>query len=578
MKFINRISMVILTVAILSCNSTELDLLDSPNSVSPEKAGIDFIYNRIQLDFEDFYTATLFDVGEVSRMMVVVTGFTYNDVWSPTSFNGQWNDAYANIFPDVDALLTIADERGLDIHAGSAMIMKAYVMITLVDLFNNVPYSEALQGTDVISPNQDPGQAVYTAAENLLDDAIARLSGTVAAEPAVDIFYDGDADNWIKLANTLKMKIYLQTRLVDSNAGSKFQAIVQGGNFIDDPSEDFEFQYGTNRTNPNARHPLYNDAYETNDAVYQSNYYMWLLNGEKEDINGDDIQDPRLNFYFMRQVGTVDASNVNIFSCVLSDLPAILDENTEKPAHFTAVDPEMPYCILSTDGYYGRDHLNGSGIPPDGGIRTVWGIYPAGGAFDDGNPFFVQNSGTDGGLGAGIAPIMHSSFVYFMRAEMALMAGTGEDPKTMMLTGVEHSMEKVFNFSTPLIDGAKVVDTDINGNDVTLQQAFLDPYPGLQADYISKLGAVYDAAGDKLDVIMKEYMIALYGNPLELYNSIRRTSRPLNLAPKLDNTVSEQFTWSALYPADHVDLNANATQKSVTDKVFWDTTPGDAVR
>lgn len=46
----------------------------------------------------------------------------------------------------------------------------------------------------------------------------------------------------------------------------------------------------------------------------------------------------------------------------------------------------------------GRAHGDSDGIPPDGQIRTNWGVYPSGGLFDEDQETPVKNSGTDGGL------------------------------------------------------------------------------------------------------------------------------------------------------------------------------------
>ena len=81
--------------------------------------------------------------------------------------------------------------------------------MVLVDLFGDVPLSEAGLGAAVISPNSTPGTEVYTAAITLLDEAIAELAGTGADEPAFDNFYGGDADKWITFANTLKLRAAL---------------------------------------------------------------------------------------------------------------------------------------------------------------------------------------------------------------------------------------------------------------------------------------------------------------------------------------------------------------------------------
>ena len=180
------------------------------------------------------------------------------------------------------------------------------------------PTARALQGIDGnFSPNVDKGDQVYAAALALIDEATSQLSGSTAAKPANDLFYGGDPAKWISFANTLKLKAYLTTRLVDGSAKDKINGLLSG-DLIDDESEDFEFEYGTNRDNPNSRHPLYNDSYETTDGDYMSNYYMWLLWDEKE------IVDPRIRFYFYRQDLDLTDEDINIWECVYSNEPDLI--------------------------------------------------------------------------------------------------------------------------------------------------------------------------------------------------------------------------------------------------------------
>lgn len=74
------------------------------------------------------------------------------------------------------------------------------------------------------------------------------------------------------------MKIYLQTRLVDDAALSKFNAIVATGNYITDSSEDFQFQWGTNENQPDTRAPKYAFNYTpTGAGDYLSNWLMGTM-------------------------------------------------------------------------------------------------------------------------------------------------------------------------------------------------------------------------------------------------------------------------------------------------------------
>ncbi len=93
-----------------------------------------------------------------------------------------------------------------------------------------------------------------------------------------------------------------------------------------------------------------------------SNYYMWCLYKEK------NVVDPRIRYYFYRQTKDISKDP--------NELPCL---GVSKPAHYS---DDCVFCAVG-DGYWGRDHLDNSGIPPDNGLRTIYGLYPGGGKSDD---------------------------------------------------------------------------------------------------------------------------------------------------------------------------------------------------
>lgn len=563
MKFLNKLYILLVFVIGMSACSDLVELdeyLVNPNAVTAENAGLDFVFANIQLTFNNVVSNTVFATRGLVRHSDL-GAFTYQNAVGEATGNGLWFNAYSTLFPDIDVLLDLAAANGFDVHAGAAKIMKAYTMMALVDMFGDVPYSEAGQGTDVISPSIDSGASVYAAAEALLDEAIAQLAGTSAAGPSNDLFYGGDKAKWITLGNTLKLRLYNNTRLTDSSAGSKIAALVSAGDLIDEASEDFQFNYGNNRVNPNSRHPFYNNSYEATDGTYMNNYFMWAMCCEKA------IADPRTRMYFFRQVDDSNGQDLEVYSCHLSDLPGDL-----YPDHYEAIDPNLPYCVASPDGYYGRDHGNGSGIPPDGFIRTVFGLYPAGGQWDGSLYGSTQNLGEDGGLGQGITPIVLSSFVYLMRAEAALTAGTGEDARALLESGIRASISKVMSFES--LDAANISQV-VEGRDgpVNIRDLYWPSEDDVQA-YVDAVLENYDN-GDPLDAVAKEFLVATFGASGEMFNFYRRTGLPSNIQPGVDAQTmipgSEGFPRSLFYPAVFVNRNGNATQKSdLSTTVFWD--------
>ena len=103
--------------------------------------------------------------------------------------------------------------------------------------------------------------------------------------------------------------------------------------------------------------------------------------------------------------------------------------------------------------------------------------------------------------------------------------------------------------------------------------------------YVSTVLANYDAAttnAAKIDVIMKEYYIAAWGNGVEPYNNYRRTGSPNNMQPIKTTPNPGFFIRSFTYPSVYVNRNINApTQKTpgtAANKVFWDNNPDNFIK
>jgi len=88
--------------------------------------------------------------------------------------------------------------------------MKAYNFQTLVDLYGNVPYSQALQGTGASKPAYDDAKAIYDDLGTKMDSAIALLKVSASGTISGDIMFAGDADKWVKFANTVKLRLLLR--------------------------------------------------------------------------------------------------------------------------------------------------------------------------------------------------------------------------------------------------------------------------------------------------------------------------------------------------------------------------------
>lgn len=550
MKSIIKYLSALTLIFTMSCETTELDLLVDPTQPGPENLDADLTLNSIEVSFSDFFTQMTEPGAEAVRLEYMFDRYEVNFNSANANLQNGWSFAYATIFEDVKALLPVAQENGLFMHEGVARALKAYVMLTLVDFFGDVPYSEANLGNENLFPGLDSGADVYDAALAELDLAKAAFEAVEGGTqlPVTERFYDSDETAWIKLVNTLKLKAFLNLRLTDAGrATTEIAALLAEDNLISAPEDSFVWEFTT--ANDASKHQYYIEEYlAASTGEYITNYLMWTMAVEK------GIDDPRLRYYVYRQVDAFPADE--------ADLNNEIDcWNDPRPGSFAPIDAispvPLPFCSLFDrgDGYWGRDHANNDGIPPDNTKRSTFGVYPVGGNFDDDQATRISN--TDGLQGAGIWPIMTDSFVNFMRAEAALFLGTGDDARAMYEMGIRSSISYVQNF----LPNPDAFDNVPDESDVDA--------------YVAEALSLYDAAGsdtETMNVIGKEYWIALFGNGIESYNLLRRTGAPNNLQPTLLGTGN--FPRSFLYPNNSVNANSNIPQKGdLTVQVFWDNNP-----
>ena len=543
MKNLNKLSIflfLILGITFTSCETTDLDLLDDPNNVTLDKADLERYLVAIQLDFKSFVEVMGRNGAQLTRLEYMF-GRTYLANYTPENTNFEWGLAYQGMFSDIAGAELLATEQGANNHLAVMNILKAYTLMTLVDFYGDVPNSEASNPSEFPFPNADDDAAVYAAAIVMLDEAdlLFNAGGPIIAN---DFFYDNDYSKWRKVINTLKMNAYLNTRLVDSDALNKFNSIVGSGAFISSTADDFQFQYGTSESSPDTRHPAYNADYGVSGAGrYRSNWLMELM------LNDND---PRIRYYFFRQIictpGTIGADG----NMCAPNGPQLQCSLQSSPPHFPST---MTYCNVDS-GYWGRDHGNDEGIPPDSFRRTAMGIYPAGGRFDDDDFDFVGIG--QGGGGAGITPVMLASWVDLMRAEAAMASNNTGAAGTFLQNALTKSIAKVQTFASL---------------DATVTAGF-EPTAAEVSAYIGGVGTSFNSAdtNGKWNLLANQTFVAYYGNGINPYNFYRRTGFPTTLQFNIEPSAGN-FVRSFLYPADEANTNSNITQKPNVDvQVFWD--------
>lgn len=91
--------------------------------------------------------------------------------------NGDFNywDTYYDNLEDYQYVINNADANNQKFLKGPSKVMKAMLYQQLVDMYGNIPFSDALKGAATLAPKFDDQKAVYEALIPLLDEAIVDL-------------------------------------------------------------------------------------------------------------------------------------------------------------------------------------------------------------------------------------------------------------------------------------------------------------------------------------------------------------------------------------------------------------------
>ena len=411
-----------------------------------------------------------------------ITGSDQNNVWS---------SIFATTLSDLEIIIRQASANESPHYAGVAKILKAYEYSLAVDTWGDVPYGEAQQTVTNLQPHYDKDSAIYTKLIALLTEAVTDVNAASSLlSPGANSLFYSNSDfskvkaNWIKLANTLKLRLYLHYSKKDpAFALSQMTTLINsGGPFMESNADNFQLAFNNlaNQRNPIAQ-------FETNrpNYLFANNTMVSLMNRKS---------DPRRKSYFT---------------------PFPWDSTTYK-----GVKPGDPATVnYSRIHTYLRGTATGTPSPnSSGGITASSLTY------------------------SGTAPsrLVTFSEYCFIRAEAALRGAPG-DAQDWYQKGIKASME-----------AAGVTDNTA---------------------YLTANGTLTGTNEQKLQQIIEEKYVALFGVSVEPWTDWRRTGYPALTPPSNKMTQVTGVPRSLFYPQSEIDLNPNVPGQKPADlqaKVFWD--------
>ena len=164
-------------------------------------------------------------------------------------------------------------------------LMNVFAYSQLVDIFGNIPYTEALDANNVY-PKYDDAYTVYKNLFVRLDAALAKLDVNAESFGSSDIYYGGDVASWIKFGNSLKIRMAITIADAD-NSLAKSAIESAAGKCFESNDDNCILQYVTSA-------PNYNQLYA--ELIASGRHDFVAANTIVDKMNS--LNDPRLASYF----------------------------------------------------------------------------------------------------------------------------------------------------------------------------------------------------------------------------------------------------------------------------------------
>ena len=240
-KNVIYLSILFVAAFFVSCSDNYLDVNSDGNSPTLDVLTPDLILPDAQYWSAEVLQRNRYTNNFGNMMMVNWSqsdGFSwYNDEFLynvTSSFYSQiWDRTYVNALKAYRVLQSF-EGPAYDNYRAIGKIMESYHFQILVDIYGDIPYSQALQRGDNPTPAYDSAASVYAGIVAELDLAMAMISNASAAAlvPGTDDFtYSGDMDMWMKFANTVKLRVLVRQSDVGT-LNSEFAGMT-GVGFID---------------------------------------------------------------------------------------------------------------------------------------------------------------------------------------------------------------------------------------------------------------------------------------------------------------------------------------------------------
>jgi hypothetical protein len=545
------------TVLCFSCaDLTEVNT--NPNTLDAQRINVKYVMSAVLANTANNYVKQ-YTYGYASTHGIMEAmqyfqrdyiGYEINTfVWSPMSFNASYKPLKdsQSLFDNAE---TETNEENKKFYKAVALIMRSFWFGFYTSAWGDMPYSEALKSEQqVFKPKYDSQKDIFKgiiADLKTANDLLKGLGVNTAAKDA-DILFAGNAVNWRKFSNSLRLRYYM--RLSEKKTELKSDGLDIAADFLQIISNKTDFPViESNAENAAIAFQGTDIANSfpggTLDFSLRSQFYRRKPASPIMDIL-KETSDPRLTSWF---------SPVDVQIVISSSKTGYALGADGKPKRYV---PTFNKDMMDTSMYVGlRPALkepNDYNLGSTANLASIKALNASIYVDQGTNPHvsYLGNIYTQNANALVKAMLMSYTELKLITAEAALLGWTTADPAKEYRGAVEASLDQY-----QIANGSKTVYNTKNH--------LLEPFD--KAGFLTKKENEFtNASGStaKLELLMSQKWISLWMTP-EFWFDWRRTGLPHLEKNVVSGSMGTKIPVRLIYGTDEYILNEQNVQTAKT--------------
>ena len=316
-----------------------LDVNQNPNTASNVEPEYLFSYATTSWSGNRTGGDSYWPIGFMSQLIATGGNFGWGygedryDI-SPYSTGNTWKMYYATSGANLKQAIKIAEEQGKPNVAAQCKIAFACMFYECTMIWGDVPYSQAW--SDENYPEFDSQKEILEGLLSLLDEAVEKINKNSPLKNTTEnLYYNGDLDQWEKLANSMKLKIVMTMVDADPSKASLISDLISSG-LILTAADNFKFPFADAGGNENPMYKIF--------KKYSGGQNVWMMaNSIMLDSIMKPLTDPRIEKYF-EPGETAEGEYIGVYTATEADESTAL----MKVGAGTSIYSDSPDVIMSS--------------------------------------------------------------------------------------------------------------------------------------------------------------------------------------------------------------------------------------